>query len=136
MSKSDTTGHCHPCNGAACQGFGKKCSPETDIRADERENIARWLEAQSPIETYMDTDGEFSHRLIPPGEFAQELREEGDLKPAVVWWVNVPVCDEHWRQIRGDREPTRALSAFATPSLCVKCDEPADIWVRAELRIP
>ena len=48
------------------------------------------------------------------------------------WWVNVAVCDAHWGVIAENRVPVRSVGIDAT---CIRCDEPADIWVRANLRV-
>lgn len=49
------------------------------------------------------------------------------------WWVNVAVCDAHWGVIAGDRVPVRSVAVDAE---CIRCNEPADIWVRGHLSIP
>ena len=46
-------------------------------------------------------------------------------------WFSVAVCDDHWHMIAGDREPVRFRDA---EDVCVKCGDPASIYVRASWR--
>ena len=49
----------------------------------------------------------------------------------VDWWVNVPVCDDHWQTIAPGRTPVR----FVAGDGCIKCGQLADIYVRGHLTI-
>lgn len=73
----------------------------------------------------MPTSDDAQEDVVVVGTFDTEMVE---------WWVNVCLCDEHWYQVRPDRSPVRVIPG--TMSECIKCEEPANIWVRAKLSVP